>query len=142
MPSDSTTQFVTAVKLQELRAQHTRLRVAYDRLTAEAAAGADPYQRLMHLYRGLADLTYAGRKVHPELADLGVLANDTVPGTAISADLVDRWHGRLVNELTTGRLRSELSSGSGFSSSSGRRAVAARSRPRWHTNCTSCASGS
>ncbi|MFC7484392.1 hypothetical protein ACFQX7_36225 [Luedemannella flava] len=65
MPSDSTTQFVTAVKLQELRAQHTRLRVAYDRLTAEAAAGADPYQRLMHLYRGLADLTYAGRKVHP-----------------------------------------------------------------------------
>jgi hypothetical protein len=108
MRSDSTTQFVTAVKLRELRAQHSQLREAYDRLTLQAEAATDPYQRLRHLYRGLADLTFAGGKVHPELADLGVLANDTLPGRAISADLVERWSSRLVDELTAGRLRSEF----------------------------------
>ncbi len=108
MRPDSTTQFVTAVKLRELRAQHSQLREAYDRLTAQVDATTDPYQRLRHLYRGLADLTYGGRKVHPELADLGVLANDTLPGAAISADLVERWSSRLVDELAAGRLRSEF----------------------------------
>ncbi|MEU8004282.1 reverse transcriptase domain-containing protein [Catellatospora sp. NPDC049111] len=108
MRSDSTTQFVTAVKLRELRAQHSRLREAYDRLTLQAEAATDPHQRLRHLYRGLADLTYAGGRVHPELADLGVLANDTLPGQGISADLVERWSRRLADELTAGRLRSEF----------------------------------
>lgn len=108
MLSDSTTQFVTAVKLQELRAQHSQLRAAYDRLSAQVEATTGPYQRLRHFYRGLAGLTYAGRKVHPELADLGVLANETLPGLAISADLAERWSSRLANELAAGRMRSEF----------------------------------
>ncbi|MFD0599575.1 hypothetical protein ACFQZ4_50685 [Catellatospora coxensis] len=108
MRSDPTTQFVTAVKLRELRAQHSQLSEAYDQLTRQAETATDPYQRLRQLYRGLADLTYAGGKVHPELADLGVLANDTLPGKAISADLVERWSSRLADELTAGHLRSEF----------------------------------
>ncbi|GIJ61686.1 reverse transcriptase domain-containing protein [Virgisporangium aurantiacum] len=108
MIPDSTTRFITAVKLRELRAQRDELRGVYDDLATRAAAATDPHGRLTELATGLGDLTLAGRTLHPELADLRVLVNGSLAGGLTSPDLVERWSARLVDELACGRLRSEF----------------------------------
>ncbi|MFO0951674.1 MAG: hypothetical protein U0835_11090, partial [Isosphaeraceae bacterium] len=103
----STTQFVTQMKLRELRRQRTKLREAYERLRGEVAEAGGPADRLRTLYDGLRSLTFAGQTLHPDVVNVEVLLHEAEAGTA-SPEVVDLWVGRLEGELATGQARSEV----------------------------------
>jgi hypothetical protein len=105
--SHSTTQFITQMKLRELRRQRAKLREAYETLRAEVAGAGDPGTRLRRLYDGLRGLAFAGQPLHPDVVNLEVLLHEADAGTA-APEVLDLWLGRLEEELGAGRARSEV----------------------------------
>src|SRR5579871_6018846 len=102
-----TTQFITRMKLRELRRQRARLRDAYEGLRAEVAEAREPGERLRKLYDGLRGLTCAGQALHPDVVNLEVLLHEAETGTA-SPEVIALWVERLEEELAAGRTRSEV----------------------------------
>ena len=105
--SHSTTQFITQMKLRELRRQRVELREAYEGLREEVAGAPEPGDRLRRLYDGLRGLTSAGQPLHPDVVNLEVLLHEAEAGTA-SPEVLALWLGRLEEELEAGRARSEV----------------------------------
>jgi hypothetical protein len=103
----STVQFITGMKLRELRRQREQFRASYRQLRQEVEAAADPAERLRRLYRGLQALKFAGQPLHPEVVNLEMALGELEAGT-LAADVRSLWQGRLENELSAGQLRSEF----------------------------------
>lgn len=105
--SHSTTQFITQMKLRELRRQRAKLREAYEGLGEEVARAQEPGERLRRLYDGLRGLTFAGQALHPDVVNLEVLLYEVDTGMA-SPDVVELLVERLVKEMAAGQSRSEV----------------------------------
>jgi len=105
--SFSTTQFITRMKLSELRRQRAKLRDAYEGLRLEVAEAEGAGERLRKLYEGLRGLTFAGQALHPDMVNLEVLLHEAESGTA-SPEVLALWLDRLEGELAAGRSRSEV----------------------------------
>jgi hypothetical protein len=103
----STVQFITGMKLRELRRQREKFREAYRRLREEVETAPDSVQRLRRLYRGLRELKFAGQPLHPEVVNLEIALLELEAGT-LAPDVSSLWQGRLENELSAGQLRSEF----------------------------------
>lgn len=101
--STSTIQFITQVKLAELRRQRALLLETYDRI-AQAAGVGTPVQGLRALYDGLREVRVANKRLHPDLANIDLL----LQGSAPSPEIVAFWRRRLEAELATGRLRADI----------------------------------
>lgn len=101
--SSSTLQFISQVKLRELRRQRGLLVEAYDQLTKDAAV-LPLLERLGKYYHGLRGIKCAGKALHPEVVNLEILLNKTAP----SVSVVSLWLRRLEAELASGRLRAEI----------------------------------
>ncbi len=99
----STLQFISQVKLGELRRQRSSLLEEYDRLSQEHAA-RPPVEGLKALFDGLQKIKVAGKPLHPELGPIEILTQGVPP----SADIVAFWRKRLEAELATGRLRADI----------------------------------
>ena len=99
----STLQFISQVKLGELRKQRTLLIDAYDRCMRDAAKG-EPQERLRALYNCLRAIRCAGRQLHPDLVNLEILLNNSSP----SVEMLERWTKSLDKEAAAGRLRAEI----------------------------------
>ena len=63
--STSTIQFITQVKLAELRRQRSLLLESYDRIAHTASVGT-PVEGLRALYDGLRDVRVANKRLHPD----------------------------------------------------------------------------
>jgi hypothetical protein len=105
--SRSTTRFITAMKLRELRRQRETLRHAYRALGESAAEDDAPAVRLRRMYHGLRALRSAGQPLHPEVVNLEILLREADAGAASEA-VVTLWRERLESEAASGRLRSEF----------------------------------
>src|SRR4051794_29835479 len=101
--STPTIQFITQVKLAELRRQRSLLVEEYDRLAGAAAAGT-PVEGLRALFEGLSAVQVVGKRLHPDLENLDLLLSDAAP----SPEIVAFWRGRLERELAAGRLRADI----------------------------------
>lgn len=106
MASLSSEQFITRMKLAELRSQREQLRSAYDAISARDAEAADDAARVAQLYNGLRALTFAGQAFHPEIANLEPLLHAMIAGRAIPETL-GFWRDRLRRELERGRVRAD-----------------------------------
>ncbi|HEY8503053.1 MAG TPA: reverse transcriptase domain-containing protein [Gemmataceae bacterium] len=105
--SSPTVQFITRMKLRELRKQRAELNAAYARLAEEVAAKASPGERLRALYDGLRGITFAAQPLHPEVVNLDILLDEAAAATA-PADVLALWESRLERELAAGRARCEF----------------------------------
>lgn len=103
----STTQFITQMKLRELRRQRAKLREAYESLSEAVAGARKPSDRLHKLYEGLRGMTFAGQPLHPDVVNLEILLHEAESGAA-SPDVLSLWLGRMESELAAGRTRSEF----------------------------------
>lgn len=103
----STTQFITQMKLRELRRQREKLREAYRVLGETIARAETPAARLRQLYEGLREIKFAGQSLHPEVVNLEILLREAEAGAAPEA-VVALWQERLDAERAAGRLRSEF----------------------------------
>jgi hypothetical protein len=103
----STVQFITGMKLRELRRQREQFRDSYRRLHQSVESAPDAVQRLRRLYDGLRELKFAGQPLHPEVVNLEMALRELEAG-ALAADVLALWQGRLENELAAGRRRSEF----------------------------------
>ena len=92
--SDSTVQFITQMKLRELHRQRAKLRESYQGLGEGVAACRETADRLRKLYDGLRQLSFAGRPLHPDVANLQVLLYEAESG-ALSPDVLALWQRRL-----------------------------------------------
>jgi hypothetical protein len=101
--STSTLQFISQVKLGELRRQRALLVDAYDALN-RACAGKTDVEALKTLFDGLQKIKVAGTRLHSDLGNIELL----MQGTAPSAEIVAFWRRRLEGELATGRLRADI----------------------------------
>jgi hypothetical protein len=101
--STATIQFITQVKLAELRRQRSLLVAEYDRV-AEVAAAGTPVEGLRALFDGLSAVQVVGQRLHPDLGNLDLLLNHPAP----SAEIVAFWRARLERELAAGRLRADI----------------------------------
>lgn len=106
MFSDSE-RFISRTKLRELHKQRDYLRVAYDSLSLQVAEAEDDVLGLRLLYEGLQELRVANQRLHPDVANLDMLLYQMTLGQA-SSEMVRFWRTRLEEELTRGRLRSEV----------------------------------
>lgn len=105
--SRSTAQFITQMKLRELARQRDRLSAAYDRILRETAAHDQPRERLGQLFEGLKAIRVAGRRLHPEVANLEPLLNES-SADGFPVEVASGWAEHLERELMRGRLRSEF----------------------------------
>lgn len=80
MPSNTSEQFITRMKLRELRAQRDQLQATYAAIGARDAQSADDGARVAQLYAGLRDLTFAGKPFHPEITNLEPLLHEIASG--------------------------------------------------------------
>src|SRR5437588_8772636 len=103
MTTPSTIQFISQVKLGELRRQRTLLLETYDRLGQECAAQS-PVAALQTLFEGLRNIKVAGKPLHPDLGNIELL----LQGASPSPEIVTFWRQRLETELATGRLRADI----------------------------------
>jgi hypothetical protein len=101
--SASTIQFISQVKLGELRRQRSLLLAAYDDL-ARGCEGKSDFEAIKTLFHGLRDVKVAGKPLHPDLGNLEFLLRGAVP----SDEIVAFWLRRLRAELETGRLRADI----------------------------------
>jgi len=102
MPT-STLQFISQIKLGELRRQRSLLLDAYDAIQRDAGSD-DPVAGLKALFRGLHKVKVAGKPLHPDLGDIDILFR----GAAPSAEVLAFWRQRLETELARGRLRADI----------------------------------
>src|SRR5262249_37919526 len=100
-------QFITQMKLRELRAQRDSALAAYEQLAREAAEAHDDPTRLRLLYEGLRRLRFAKQPLHPDVANLEPLLREIALGRA-SAETTTFWRTRLERELEQGRLRAAI----------------------------------
>jgi hypothetical protein len=105
--SRSTVQFITQMKLRELRRQRALLRDAYRGLADAVAREPAPAGRLRRLYDGLRGLKFAGQPLHPEVVNLEILFHEAEAGT-LSPAVLALWGQRLDDELAAGHLRAEF----------------------------------
>jgi hypothetical protein len=103
MTSTPTLQFISQVKLGELRRQRALLLAAYDRLLQECAA-QPAVEGLKTLFDGLQNIKIAGKALHPDLGNIELL----LQGTAPSPEIVGFWRRRLEAEVAMGRLRADI----------------------------------
>jgi len=101
--------FIAGMKLRELQRYRARLHALYDGVEQRAGAAASPVEALRELAEGLRAVEVAGRRVHPEVANLDVVLLDAVgevpdPGHAL---LVTEWTARLTDTLRQGRARAD-----------------------------------
>src|SRR3954468_13091533 len=80
--STATIQFITQVKLAELRRQRALLVEEYDRV-AGAAAAVTPFAVLRALFDGLKAIKVVGKALHPVLGNLDLLLTDAAPSPEI-----------------------------------------------------------
>jgi hypothetical protein len=106
MTSMTSEQFITRMKLRELRSQRDQLQSAYDSISARLTEAADDAAHVTQLYSGLRALTFVGQPFHPEIANLEPLLHEMVAGRAIPETIVF-WRERLRRELERGRLRAD-----------------------------------
>jgi hypothetical protein len=99
--------FITHMKLRELREQRTKLLQAYDELQQQLAQEPSEVGRLRLLYAGLRQITFSHHPLHPDIANLEPLLNDT-PSDPAALETVSFWRTRLTQELANGQLRSEI----------------------------------
>ncbi len=102
-----TDQFITQIKLRELREQRARLLNAYEALSRQAADAQTEAARLRVLYEGLQQISFANQSLHPDVANLEPLLLEMQTSEA-SQETVAFWRARLERELSNGRLRSEM----------------------------------
>lgn len=100
-------QFITTLKLGELRRQRDFLRQKYDRIEQQAAASATDEEKLRGLYDGLHELQYKFHGIHYEVDNMRMLLMEIDAGRA-SPDLVGFWLRWLEDQLASGELRSEF----------------------------------
>jgi len=100
-------QFITQMKLRELRAQRDQSLAAYARLAAQVAATRGDGERIRVLYDGLRRLRFAKQPLHPDVANLELILHDVAIGRA-SAETTAFWRAHLEQELAQGRLRAEI----------------------------------
>lgn len=103
MTSLSTIQFISQVKLGELRDQRALLLAAYGELT-ESCDGASPVQALKILFEGLQEIEVADKPLHPDMGNFELLLD----GTAPSDEIVQFWRQKLDAEVVAGRLRADI----------------------------------
>jgi hypothetical protein len=106
MTSITSEQFITQMKLRELRAQRDQLQSAYAAMSVRDAQTASDGERVAQLYAGLRALTFAGQPFHPEIANLQPLLHEMTTGRAVPETVVF-WRERLQRELERGRLRAD-----------------------------------
>lgn len=99
--------FITQMKLRALREQCSRLLQAYNELRQEVALEPTEAGRLGVLYQGLRQLIFANQKLHPNVANLEPLLEQT-DGEPVSMETIIFWRERLEKELASGQLRSEM----------------------------------
>lgn len=99
--------FITQMKLRALREQCSRLLQAYNELRREVALEPTEAGRLGVLYQGLRQLIFANQKLHPNVANLEPLLEQT-DGEPVSMETIIFWRERLEKELASGQLRSEM----------------------------------
>jgi hypothetical protein len=99
----STIQFISQVKLEELRRQRAVLVAAYDNLRAECE-GKAPEEAMRRLYQGLAGIRIGRNPLHPDLGNLDLLVQSVAP----SPEIVAFWRRRLETEWGMGRLRADI----------------------------------
>jgi hypothetical protein len=99
----STIQFISQVKLEELRRQRAVLVEAYDHLRAECE-GKSPQDALRRLYQGLAGISIGRKPLHPDLNNLDLLVQSVAP----SPEIVSFWRRQLETEWAMGRLRADI----------------------------------
>jgi hypothetical protein len=78
--NQSTTHFITQMKLRELHRQRENLRTAYRSLSDEVRAADSPGERLRRLYAGLRKITVAGQSLHPDVVNLELLLHELDTG--------------------------------------------------------------
>jgi len=106
MASITSEQFITQMKLRELRSQRDQLQATYDSISTHDTEAADDAARVAQLYNGLRALTFAGQPFHPEIANLEPLLHQMMAGRAVAETIVF-WRERLRRELERGRLRAD-----------------------------------
>lgn len=99
----STIQFISQVKLEELRRQRTLLVESYDKLRADCE-GKTPQEALRLLYIGLGRISIGRKPLHPDLGNLDLLVHAAAP----SPEIIALWRRRLETEWATGRLRADI----------------------------------
>ena len=102
-----TDQFITQIKLRELREQRARLLAAYEALSHQASSAQTDAARLRVLYESLQQISFANQSLHPDVANLEPLLLEMETGAA-SQETIAFWRARLERELSSGRLRSEM----------------------------------
>lgn len=101
-------QFITRMKLQELRRQRERLLEAYHQLEEQVAAAKDTATRLRRLYKGIQDLKFAEQPLHPNVANLDVILYQLDSSEIVAEGFLQFWLRQLENELETGRSRADF----------------------------------
>ena len=104
--STTTGSFITQMKLRALREQRSRLLQIYNELHQQVAREPAEVGRLGLLYEGLRRITCANRKLHPDVANLEPLLEQT-GDEPTSLETIAFWRERLEQELTRGQLRAE-----------------------------------
>ncbi len=103
-------QFITQMKLRELRLQREKTLAAYAALARESreVAGAQgDAAALRLLYERLREMKFANQPLHPDVANLELLLREIDLHPA-ATETVRFWRERLERELTRGELRSEI----------------------------------
>jgi hypothetical protein len=101
-------QFITQMKLRELRKQRELLLTAYNQLDRQLAGSSSDASRLQTLYQGLREIYFAGQALHPEVANLEPILYKAGSEVGASPDTLAFWRERLERELAGGRMRSEI----------------------------------
>src|SRR5579859_7927753 len=100
-------QFITQMKLRELREQRIHLLRTYAEIQQQAQEATSEETRLRILYNGLRQITFAGQPLHPDVANLHLLLR-TVQNDESTLETLIFWRKNLEQELEQVRLRAEI----------------------------------
>lgn len=100
-------QFITQMKLRELREQRTYLLRTYAELQQQTEQAATEEEKLRLLYDGLRQIKFAGQPLHPDVANLQLLLR-SAQHDKDALETLTFWRENLENELSQGRLRAEI----------------------------------
>jgi hypothetical protein len=101
------TRLLAQIKLRETERQRDRLRRQYDEIEAHVSAAASPLERLRALHRGLREVTFAQKPLHPAVREIDALYLADGLGV-VPPELVAERTRFLEHELAQGRLRAEF----------------------------------
>ena len=100
---DSTTRFISRMKLRELRGHRARLDARYAEIEATLSSEPDVVG-LVALYEALDGMRFAGSPLHPELAHLEHVF-EVFARRAPESDVLRMWYDRVHQSLNRGRAR-------------------------------------